>query len=220
MLTTRRRVAAACLLAAVTFSVAGCSSDADDESSSDKIAGAGSGESGSPTPSASASVEKDAPTFDFPSDVEVAVERESTGDPTKDAVLRDVAYSAEARIEAFVKGDGNAANLNRYFAGPALTYWSKRIENVKEQGLTSTGSYRYYDFEVTDIANGKTAAVRYCEDQRKAYSKEIKTDKVRRTQPSEDDFILTTLQASKNSRGDWQVQTTSWKKADASCVQE
>ncbi|MFF7795330.1 hypothetical protein [Streptomyces sp. NPDC007991] len=219
MLTTRRRVAAAFLLAAVTFSVAGCSSSSDDGSSSDEIAGADAGEAGSPTPSASASADNDAPTFDFPSDVKVSVEREQTGDPTKDAILRDVAYSAEARLEGFVKGDGRAANLSRYFAGPALTYWSKRIAAVKQQGLTSTGSYRYYDFEVTDIANGKTAAVRYCEDQRKAYSKEIKTDKVRRTQPSDDDFIETTLQTAKNSRGDWQVQQASWKKAAPSCVQ-
>ncbi|GGW33455.1 hypothetical protein ACIP4U_18605 [Streptomyces caelestis] len=219
MLTAHRRVAAACLLTAVTFSVAGCSSGSDDGSISDKIAGADAGESGSSAPSASASADKDAPTFDFPTDVKVSVEREPTGDPAKDAILRDVAYSAEARLEGFVKGDGRAANLNRYFTGPALTYWNKRITAVKQQGLTSTGSYRYYDFEVTDIANEKTAAVRYCEDQRKAYSKEIKTGKVRRTQPSNDDFVETTLQAAKNSRGDWQVQQTSWKKAAASCVQ-
>jgi hypothetical protein len=218
MLTTRRRVAAACLLAAVTFSAAGCSSDSDDGSSSDKIAGAGEGETGSPTPSASASAEKNAPKFDLPSDVKAAVENEPTGDATKDAILRDVAYSAQARLEAFGKGTGQTANMNRYFAASALTYWTDRIATVKKDGLTVTGDYRYFGFEVTDVANGKTAAVRYCEDQSKGYSKEISTNKVLRTQPSDKDFILYTLQAAKDSSGDWQVQKQSWKKGDASCV--
>ncbi|GGW92192.1 hypothetical protein GCM10010383_22560 [Streptomyces lomondensis] len=219
MLTTRRRVATACLLAAVTFSGAGCSSDSGDGSSSDEIAGAGTGETGASTPSASATPEKDAPTFDFPSDVKVTVENDPTGDATKDALLRDVAYSAQARLEAFGKGSGQTENMNRYFAASALTYWADRVATVKQDGLTVSGDYRYFGFEATDVANGKTAAVRYCEDQSKGYSKEISTNKVLRTQPSDKDFILYTLQAAKDARGDWQVLKQSWKKGDASCVQ-
>lgn len=219
MLTTGRRVAAACLLAAVTFSVAGCSSDSNDGSSGDKIAGAGEGETGAPTPSASASAENDAPSFDFPSDIKATVENEPTGDATKDAITRDVAYSAQARLEAFGKGNGQTAHMNRYFAASALTYWVDRVAAAKEDGLTVSGDYRYFGFEVTDVANGKTAAVRYCEDQSKGYSKDISTNKVLRTQPSDKDFILFTLQAAKNSRGDWQVLRQNWKKGDASCVQ-
>ncbi|MFC9504926.1 hypothetical protein [Streptomyces sp. NPDC057002] len=219
MLTTRRRVATACLLVAVTFSAAGCSSDSDGGSSSDKIAGAGSGEEGSPTPSASASAEENAPNFDFPSDLTVAVERESTKDATKDAILRDTAYSAQANIEAFAQGNSQTANLNRYFAGPAFAYWTKQVADFKKDGLTLTGEYRYYKFEVTDIANGKTAAIRYCEDQSKAYSKEIKTKKVLRTKVSDKSFVLYTLQAQKDSAGDWQVTQQNWNKGDAACVQ-
>ncbi|MFJ1972979.1 hypothetical protein ACIO93_30415 [Streptomyces sp. NPDC087903] len=219
MLTTRQRTAAAGLLAAVAFSVTGCSSDSGDGSGSDKIAGAEAGETGSSSPSASASAEKDAPVFALPSDIKATVEKQPTGDATKDAVLRDVAYSARARLEAFAKGDGQTANLNRYFASSALTYWSDRVATLKKQGLTLTGDYRFYDFEVTDVAGGKTAAVRYCEDQSKAYGKDVRTNKVQRTQPSDKDFILYTLQAVKDSRGDWQVGVQSWKKGDASCVQ-
>ncbi|BCL22253.1 hypothetical protein ACPCBX_22820 [Streptomyces tuirus] len=219
MLTTRRRVAAACLLAAVTFSAAGCSSDSDDGSSSDEIVGAGGGGKESPSSSASVVPEEGAPTFDLPSDVKAVVENEQSGDATKDAILRDVAYSAQARLEAFGKGSGRTANMNRYFAASALTYWTDRIAAVKEDGLTVSGDYRYFGFEVTDVTNGKTAAVRYCEDQSKGYSKEISTKKVLRTQPSDKDFILYTLQAARDARGDWQVQKQSWKKGDASCVQ-
>ena len=219
MLTTRQRAAAAGLLAAVAFCATGCTSDSGDDSGDGKIVGADAGESGSSSPSASASAEKNAPTFALPSDIDVTVDKQSTGDATKDAVLRDVAYSAQARLEAFAKGNGQTANMNRYFASSALTYWTERVSTVKKQGLTITGAYRFYDFEVTDLVDGKTAAVRYCEDQSKAYGKDIKTKKVQHTEPSDKDFILYTLQAVKDSGGDWQVGVQSWKKGDASCVQ-
>ncbi|MFD4410381.1 hypothetical protein [Streptomyces sp. NPDC058466] len=219
MLPTSRRTAAACLFAAVTFSVAGCSSDSSKDPANDKIAGADSGAPSTNSPTASASAEKNAPTFDFPSDITVKVDRKPTGDATKDAILRDVAYSAQARLEAFGEGKGQTANMNRFFAVPALTYWAGRVTTVKNDGLTVTGDYRFFNFNVTDVANGKTAAVRYCEDQSKGYSKEIKSKKVLRTQPSDKDFILYTLQAVKDSAGDWQVAQQNWKKGDASCVQ-
>lgn len=218
MLTMRRRAAAACLIVAAALSVTGCSGDSSD-TGNDKIAGADSGESDSASPSASASAEAGAPTFDLPADIEVTVERQSTGDATKDAILRDTAYAAQARIEAFAKGDGQTVNMNRYFAAYARTYWVENAATFKRDGLTVTGDYRYFDFEVTDVANGKTAAVHYCEDQSKAYNKEIKTGKVQRTQPSDKDFVLYTLQAVQDSAGDWQVTQQSWKKGDAACVQ-
>ncbi|MGW3723745.1 hypothetical protein [Streptomyces sp. NPDC000851] len=218
MLTTRRRAAAACLFAAVTLSMAGCGGS-EGGSDDDKIAGADSGETSSSAPSASASAEENAPSFDFASDLKVSVDRESTGDATKDEILRDVAYSAQANIEAFAKGEGHTTNMSRYFAGSALTYWTQQVPKFKKDGLTLTGEYRYYDFEVTDVANNKAAAARYCEDQSKAYSKEIKTDKVLRTEASDKSYVLYTLQAAKNSAGDWQVTQQSWKEADASCVQ-
>ncbi|MGX1542309.1 hypothetical protein [Streptomyces adustus] len=221
MLTMRQKATGVALLAAVAFSVTGCSSDSGDGSANDKIKGAGSEESASASPSASASAaaEKNAPAFAFPADVKATVQRDTTGDAVKDAVLRDVAHSAQARLEAFGKGTGQTANMNRYFAASALTYWTERVATVKKDGLTVSGQYRFYGFKVTDVANGKTAAVRYCEDQSKGYSKEIKTQKVLHTNPSDQDFILYTLQAAKDPAGDWQVQRQSWKKGDASCVQ-
>ncbi|MER7178300.1 hypothetical protein ABT404_02190 [Streptomyces hyaluromycini] len=176
-------------------------------------------QSRTPSPSASLSAESTTPVFALPSDIDTAVERHPTGNATKDGILRDVAYSAQARLEAFAKGDAQTANMNRYFAAQALTYWTQRVAAVRKDGLTVTGHYRFFNFAVTDVVNTKTAAARYCEDQRKAYSKEIKTHKVLRTEPSDTDFILITLQAAKDSHGDWQVTRQSWKKADRSCVQ-
>ncbi|KAB1144178.1 hypothetical protein F7R91_22740 [Streptomyces luteolifulvus] len=219
MRTTRQRTAAAGLLVAVAISVTGCSSDSDDGSGGEKIEGAGSGKSASPSSTASEPAEKNAPTFAFPSDLRVSVERDQTGDATKDAILRDAAYSAQANIEAFAKGDAKSANLSRYLGGSAFTYWSQQVADFKKDGLTLTGEYRYYDFKVTDVANAKTAAATYCEDQSKAFSKEIKSKKVLRTKASDKSYVLYTLQVAKDAAGDWQVTQQSWKKGDASCVQ-
>lgn len=217
MPTTRRRAAATGLLASLVLSVTGCSSDSGNGSDNDKIQGAGSGTSTSASPSASASGGKNAPTFDLPSDISVSVDRKTTGDATRDAVLRDLSYAAEARAEAFAKGQGQTTNMNRYFAANALVYWVNRVGEFKKDGLTVTGDYRFYGFEVTDSADG-TAAARYCEDQSKAYNKVIKTGKVQRTQPSDKDFVLYTVQTAKDAAGDWQVTQQSWKKGDAACV--
>ncbi|MFG2959906.1 hypothetical protein ACGF5O_40055 [Streptomyces sp. NPDC048291] len=220
--TVKRRTmpVAAALAATAALLLTACGGGDDSaKDKNDKITGAGTEASGSPSPSPSASVDKNAPTFAFPSDITVTVDRQSTGDDTKDAILRDVAYSTQANIEAFGKGDGKTTNMSRYFGGAAFTYWSQRVATLKKQGLTLTGHYRYYDFEVTDVANGKTAAARYCEDQSTAYGKEIKTNKVLRTKPSNKDFVLYTLQAARDSAGDWQVTQQNWKKGDAACVQ-
>ncbi|MEV0639652.1 hypothetical protein AB0I77_32900 [Streptomyces sp. NPDC050619] len=48
--------------------------------------------------------------------------------------------------------------MSRYFASSALTYWTDRVATIKKDGLTITGDYRFFGFEVTDVANGKTAA--------------------------------------------------------------
>ncbi|MFG2964524.1 hypothetical protein ACGFZS_14715 [Streptomyces sp. NPDC048288] len=223
--TVKRRTlpVAAALAATAALLITACGGAGDDSRGGIKIAGdaaAGSGSSSSSaSPLSSASADKNTPTFAFPSDIDTTVERRSIGNATKDAILRDVAYSAQARLEAFAKGDGHTANMNRYFAASALTYWTQRVATVRKDGLTVTGHYRFFDFAVEDVEKPGTAAARYCEDQSTAYGKEVKTGKVLHTKPSDNDFILITLQATKDSRGDWQVTQQHWKKADASCVQ-
>ncbi|SEE77137.1 hypothetical protein [Streptomyces sp. Ag109_O5-10] len=204
--------------AALLLTACGASEGGDDGPGNDaKSTASGQAHSHTPSPSAS-SAHGNAPVFAFPSDVNTLVQRDPTGNPTKDTVLRDVAYSAQARLEAFANGDGRTANMNRYFAAQALTYWTQRVAKVRKDGLTVTGHYRFFNFAVTDVANARTAAARYCEDQTTAYSKQIKTGKILRTKPSANDFILITLQAAKDSRGDWQVTQQNWKKGDPTCV--
>ncbi|MFF2844786.1 hypothetical protein ACFVT5_00440 [Streptomyces sp. NPDC058001] len=220
MLTTRRRAVtvATGLFTAAALTLTACGGgDSGGGSGNDKIEGAETGGKSSPSPSASATPEKDAPTFDLPSDLTVDVTAKPTQDAAKDALIRDVGYAVRALNEGFAKGDGKTANMNRYFAMPALSYWGEQIDRLKKDGLTATGTYAYYDFEVTDLQK-KSAAVRYCEDQREGFDKEIKSGKIHRTEPGKDDFIENRLEAVQGPKGDWQVRSVSWKKGVEACV--
>ncbi|WP_280878619.1 hypothetical protein [Streptomyces pseudovenezuelae] len=81
------------------------------------------GASGSASPSAASSsaAEGSAPSFDLPSDITVAVERKATGDAVKDAILRDVAYSAVV--------NGRAAAVR--YCEDQTTAYSKGIKTRK-----------------------------------------------------------------------------------------
>lgn len=220
MLTTRQRATAAgaCLFTAAALTLTACSggSGGSGDSDSGTIDGAEPGGKKSPAPSASPSLDKDAPAFDLPKGLTVRIEAAQTGDTTKDELLRDIGYSVQARVEGFAKGDGKTPNINRYFAMPALSYWGGQIEASHKKGRTVTGEYHFYGFKVSDLKKA-TAAVRFCEDQRKAFGKEIESNKVLRTTPSDSDFIETHLQAAKDAHGDWQVRSFRWDKGVDSC---
>ncbi|WP_434594720.1 hypothetical protein [Streptomyces sp. A5-4] len=223
MLITRRRTSAACLLAAAAFALTACGSGSggSDDSGSDKISGAEVAGSKSPSvdPSASEAPEKGAPAFDLPQDVTVEIDKARTGDPKGDALLRDVGYSAKAQIEAFAKGDGYTANMQRYYTGSASPYLGKGVKKYWDGGRTVTGKYSYYGFQVIDLKEN-VATARYCEDQRNAFGKEIKTGKVDKGAASKNDFVETKIEAAKNSKGDWQVRQFELKKAAETCVRD
>jgi hypothetical protein len=178
----------------------------------DKIAGASSG---SPT-QASSSPSAGAPKFDLPPDVQVVINDPKTGDSTKDKALQDLEYSIKARLEGYIKGDGETANMLRYFTTPAGPYWAQDISNVRKQGLTLTGRYSYYDFSLK-LFNDKSASAEYCEDQRQAFGKVIKTGQVQRTQPSMQDFRQYVVAMKLDDKGDWQVAQVHWQKGVTSC---
>ena len=189
--------------------------------SSDAIEGAGKGAGGdkSASSSASPSKEKGAPSFDLPDDVTVKIEGAKVGDDGRGALTRDAVYSIKALVEARANGTPGTANMVRYFKSPALPYWGKVISDAKKQGTKVTGKFVYYNFRVGG-ADPKGTDVRYCEDQRYAYAKEIKSGKVRKTKPSEKSFSEYHLGMVKGKKGDWKVTQGNWKRGVKSCVRD
>jgi hypothetical protein len=104
------------------------------------------------------------------------------------------------------------------YTGYAGVYWSQRIAEVKKAGQTITGTYRYYRIDAQ--ASGSGMLAHYCEDQSKAFGKDLKTGKVNRNTPSAKSYLYYTADLIKNSTGTWQVSQINWTKGAKECVND
>ncbi|MEU8352104.1 hypothetical protein [Streptomyces sp. NPDC048845] len=211
-----RTTGALCAVAAAALLMTGCGGGGD-SSSDDKIAGAedaGKNEKdASPSRSKPAEEKDGAPTFDLPSDAEVVIDEDATGDKTKDEVLRDHGYALMAMQESYAHGEPTR-NFWRYWMGHASDYGVDGFAEYKKDGRTITGTDRFYDREVQ--LNGNNATVTYCEDQTKAFDKDIKTGKVHRTDADPSDFRSYKTLLLKID-GHWRVSVIEGAKGDKAC---
>jgi hypothetical protein len=177
-----------------------------------------SGKASAPSSTPSASPASGAPTFDFPHGLTVKIDADATGDKTKDAVLRDHGYALRAILLAYVKQDPGLPLLGEYLAGKALQEYGDDVNAAKKDGKTVTGREFYYDRSVTveEIKGTPTATVKYCEDQRYAYDKDVKTGKVYKTAPSANSFLAHTDFMEKDS-ATWKITAVSMDRGAARC---
>jgi hypothetical protein len=145
------------------------------------------------------------PTFDFPSDVKITIDPDTTGDPTKDAILRDQAYGLDALYVAMTKHDKNLPLFTTYMTEDALETWSESIDELVKNHHSLSGTDHYYNRKVT--VNGTSAGVSFCEDQTYIYDKDTRTGKVLKTAPNANDITLHVSHMQKNKDGIWQTTT-------------
>ncbi|MFI0938879.1 hypothetical protein [Streptomyces sp. NPDC021020] len=216
----RRRTSlttATCALAAATLLLTACGGGGDDK----KIGAEDSGTS-APAPSASTTTAAPTtsapagPTFDFPPDVKVVVDADTTGDAVKDAVLRDQGYGLNSVYVALGKDDPDEPLLQKYLTGTALEIWSESISAGKKQHLTATGDLHFYNRKVTSV-DAKTAGVTFCEDQRYSYNKHTDTGRIDKTTPSLNSFVSHTAFMRKAADGTWQMADYKSQRGAASC---
>lgn len=171
----------------------------------------------SPTPSASSTTtaappatttpaDAEAPTFDFPSDVKVVVDPDTTGDAMKDAVLKDQAYGQQAILLAIAKLDPSLPALNKYLSAEALGDWINKIKWGQSHHTSISGTTLFYNRTVT-VTSASSANITFCESERDAFGKDTKTGKVAKTKPSLDDFTLHYSLMRKGSDGTWTMTT-------------
>lgn len=207
--------AAAGTLAAAALLLTACGgSNHDDKIASSPTPSATTAPQTTPPPTTPAA-DPSAPTFDFPSDVKITIDPDTTGDKTKDAVLRDQAYGLEATYTAVIKQDKNLPQFTTYMYEDADEVWSESIDAFKKNGHTITGTDHYYDRKVT--LNGDMAGVTFCEDQSHFYDKEITTGKVLTTTPSANSFILHSSHMKKGTDGIWHTETYTSQAGGAHC---
>lgn len=189
-----------------------------DESGKGDIEGAKDGKksaSASPSSSPSRSKSLDAPNLDLPKGVRVVFEDEATSDPKKAKVLRDHAYAVKAMALAYSTGEPDVPVVHRYYQDAAGQQVQSRVKQYRADGKVGTGMYRYYDRKVT--LGKSSASVTFCESQRDAFAKMVKTGKVIRTRPSISDFV--SGKAIMEKRGDtWVVISMAGKSGDEKCA--
>ncbi|MEV6313646.1 hypothetical protein [Streptomyces sp. NPDC051776] len=211
-----RFAGAAAVATAGILLLTACGSDDDGSKAGDEIAGA---EKKDKEPSASASPEeKGAPKFDLPSDVKVVIDDDKTGDKAKDEVLKDHGYALMAMQEAYAKAKATG-NFDRYWQGEAASKFRAVFDGYRKGGTTITGTDRFYGRAVMSHER-KKALVTFCEDQRKAFDKDVKSKKVSRDEPSLDSFIEIRTVLEKGSAGDWKITEYLGQRGSKSCQKD
>ncbi|MFI1354026.1 hypothetical protein ACH4TV_10635 [Streptomyces sp. NPDC020898] len=184
---------------------------------SDKVAGADSGSEASASPTASAAVpaaSADRPRIELPPDITHAFAPEQTGDPVKDAVLKDNAEMIRALDAAIVAQNPRLPALEFYTEGEGAVSAERWVKAFTDAGWTVTGTVNYFDRQV-NVSSEDSASLTYCGDESKGFSKVIKTGEVKKTPASKDSYVAYGVQVQKNKAGVWElVKITSTRGAD------
>ncbi|MGW5785466.1 hypothetical protein ACWEWK_15875 [Streptomyces sp. NPDC003757] len=158
----------------------------DEDASPDDIKGAGTGSS-SPSASASDPADVDRPDVSLPADLKLVFDFERPSDADAAAALEDAANYIRALSHGITEQDVKDPAYGFYSAGGAARYAESQIQEYVAGGWTLTGEDRYYQAKTNPVGEGekaKSLLVTFCEDQSKAYGKEVKTGKVHRTEES------------------------------------
>ncbi|MDH6217725.1 hypothetical protein [Streptomyces pseudovenezuelae] len=157
-----------------------------DDSSSGDIKGA---DTGSSSPSASAAADGNAPDVSVPSDVKLVFDFTEPSDAKQAAALTNTQNYLRALNHGIVKQDPEDPAYQYYSGGQAATYAKQQIQAWVKGGWTPSGTDRFYDQDVKTLNDGKRVLVRFCENQAKFYSKEIKSGKVLYTDANLDSYL-------------------------------
>ncbi|OWA09296.1 hypothetical protein B9W62_16225 [Streptomyces sp. CS113] len=159
-----------------------------EDSSPDDIKGAETGAStSSPSASASGAAGVKRPDVSLPEDLKLVFDFEKPSDADAAAALDDAANYIRALNHGITEQDVKDPAYGFYSAAGAARYAESQIQEYVDGGWTLTGEDRYYQAETSPVGEGekaKSILVTFCEDQSKAYGKEVKTGKVHRTEES------------------------------------
>ncbi|MET7323829.1 hypothetical protein [Streptomyces sp. NPDC005549] len=159
-----------------------------EDSSPDDIKGAETGaSSSSPSSSASGAADVKRPDVSLPEDLKLVFDFERPSDADAAAALDDAANYIRALNHGITEQDVKDPAYGFYSAAGAARYAESQIQEYVDGGWTLTGEDRYYQADTSPVGEGekaKSILVTFCEDQSKAYGKEVKTGKVQRTEES------------------------------------
>jgi hypothetical protein len=182
---------AVALAASAALLLTACGGD-DKSEANDKIAGADQTTekpTKSPEPSgAPASDKPDGVDVSLPKDMNLVFDWERPADENKAAAMDDAANFFRAIYHGVDKRTSEDAAVTTYSTGEGLHYAKTQIDAWIDGGWTATGTLRHYDATTRSAPNGSSVEVAFCADAGKFYGKEVKTQKILKTEPSIEDF--------------------------------
>ncbi|MFJ2263240.1 hypothetical protein ACIOKD_33880 [Streptomyces sp. NPDC087844] len=199
-------LAAITLTSAAALTLSACGGDSPDG----EVAGAGTATATEKSASASASEEAAAgrPKIELPSDVKLSFTPDASEDPVENAILKDNAELVRALSAAIVAQDPRLPALEFYTEGEGAVAAQKWVKAFTDVGWTVTGDTRYFDRQVT-VGAKNTASLTYCADESKAFSKVIKTGKIKGTEVTKNSYVAYGVQVEKSDEGVWELMKIS-----------
>ncbi|MGW5637096.1 hypothetical protein [Streptomyces sp. NPDC003832] len=211
------------LVAAAALLLTACGSEDDKSGANDKIPGAESGSASpkeSTTPSGAPDEDKpDGVDVSLPSDINLVFDWAEPKDKNEAAAMADTANYFRAIYRGVDKRTAKDAAVVAYSTGDGLHYADTQINAWIDGGWTATGTLRHYDVTTRSAENGSSVEVAFCADATTFYGKEIKTDKVLKTEPSVEDFDYYRIIMVKHPTGEdlWQASKVFVETKAAKC---
>ncbi|MET8011478.1 hypothetical protein ABZU86_10280 [Streptomyces sp. NPDC005271] len=216
----RRATSALAVTAAAALLLGGCGGG-DDKKGDDKIEGAQKGgTSSSATPSKEASGVGKGPKMTFPKDFKMVLDWERPTDAKQAAALDDAMHFVRGIRYGVVKQDAESAAYKYYSSplGGAQAYAKDQIKQYVKGGWTLYGTDRYTRPKVEIAQGGEMSTVSFCHDQSKLYGKEVKTNKVLRTKPSDKSYSFYQLALKRIPKEDlWQTESIDVQEGAVQC---
>ncbi|MGW1542423.1 hypothetical protein ACWCPM_19680 [Streptomyces sp. NPDC002309] len=189
----RRTLSVATALAATAaLLLSACGSKDDKSTANDKIAGADQAtDTPKESPKAPAAPAEDKPDgvdVSLPKDMNLVFDWDKPTDKNQAAAMDDAANFVRAIYRGVDKSTTKDAAITAYATGDGLHYAETQIQKRVDGGWTATGTRRHYQATTRSVPSGTSVEVAFCVDSTHFYSKEVKTDKVVKSEPGIDAF--------------------------------
>ena len=209
------RLVTAALTASAAMLLTACGSGGGDDSSSDKITGADSGDKTSASPSASASADGiDRPEIKLSKDFQADFESWTNSDPKLQAILNDGREELRSKYAAIIEADPESKAVAVYNSDATPATARNWIRQFTDDGDSIVGKVRVFDPQV-HLSDTGSGVLFYCVDERRASTKNRKTEKVVKTPDKPESLIQYRLRLDKSSQGVW--KTTSLTTVPGAC---
>ncbi|MGW0289987.1 hypothetical protein [Streptomyces tuirus] len=170
-------------------------------------------------PAVSAEDKPDGVDVSLPSDIDLVFDWDKPKDKNEAAAMEDAANFIRAIYRGVDQRTTTDAALTAYSTGDGLKYARTQIDVRLEGDWTATGTRRHYQETTRSAPNGNSVEVAFCVDSSRFYGKDIKTKKVRKTEPSITDFDYFRIVMAKLPTGEglWQASKVYVEARAAQC---